>query len=98
MVFAFLPIELRALAARLAAAVVLAAPLAACSSFDINDFNPFAPERYKMKVEPDVPATQIYDQGLARLANENPGDAAKKFTDLGKSYPDSDWSKKALIM
>jgi outer membrane protein assembly factor BamD len=98
MFFAFLPIESRALAARLAAAVVLAAPLAACSSFDINDFNPFAPERYKMKVEPDVPPSQIYDQGLARLAKEDGSGAAKKFNDLSKNYPDSDWSKKALIM
>ncbi len=45
-----------------------------------------------------MPATQIYDQGLARLAKEDGSGAAKKFADLGKNYPDSDWSKKALIM
>ncbi len=51
MLFAFLPIEPRMRAARFIAAVVLVAPLAACGSFDINDYNPFGAERYKMKVE-----------------------------------------------
>jgi outer membrane protein assembly factor BamD len=98
MFFAFLPTESKTRAARLAAACLLVAPLAGCGSFDINDYNPFAPEKYKMKVEPEVPPSQAYDQGLARLAKEDGSGAAKKFIDLGKSYPDSDWSKKALIM
>jgi outer membrane protein assembly factor BamD len=95
---AFLSTGSRARTARLAAAAVIVAPLAACSSFDINDYNPFGAERYKMKVEAEVPPSQTYDQGLARLAKEDGSGAAKKFTELGKNYPDSDWSKKALIM
>jgi outer membrane protein assembly factor BamD len=51
-----------------------------------------------MVVEPIVPASQVYDQGLAKLANGNPGEAAKKFTDLGKKYPGSDWARKGLLM
>jgi outer membrane protein assembly factor BamD len=101
MFFAFLPTESKARVARLAAACVLVSPLAACgslSNFDISDYNPFAPEKYKMKVEPEVPPSALYDQGLARLAKEDGSGAAKKFGDLSKSYPDSDWSKKALIM
>jgi len=101
MFFASFPLESKGRAARLAAIVVLAAPLAACGSlgsFDIADYNPFAAEKYKMKVEPDVPASQIYDQGLARLAKDDGSGAAKKFADLGKNYPDSDWSKKGLLM
>ncbi len=97
----FLPTESRARAMRLAMAVMFAAPLVACgslSSFDMSDLNPFGPEKYKMKVEPDVPASQIYDQGLARLAKEDGSGAAKKFAELSKNYPDSDWSKKALLM
>jgi outer membrane protein assembly factor BamD len=85
----------------MAAAIIVTAPLAACSSvsnFDINDYNPFAPEKYKMRVEPETPPTTIYDQGLARLAKEDDSGAAKKFTDLSKAYPDSEWSKKALLM
>jgi outer membrane protein assembly factor BamD len=70
--------------------------LAGCSMFD--DFNPFGAERYKAVIEPDVPASKVYDQGLAKLANGAPQDAAKKFTDLGKQYPGSDWARKGLIM
>jgi outer membrane protein assembly factor BamD len=98
MFFRFLPIESQTRAVRLAAAVAVVAPLAACGSFDINDYNPFGAEKYKMKIEPDVPPSAIYDQGLARLAKEDGSGAAKKFVDLGKAYPDSDWSKKALLM
>lgn len=70
--------------------------MAGCSIFD--DFNPFGAERYKAVIEPDVPASKVYDQGLAKLANGAPQDAAKKFTDLGKQYPGSDWARKGLIM
>ncbi len=78
-------------------AVALAsAPLGACSTID--DLNPFGPEKYKTKIEPDVPPTAMYDQGLARLQKGDGAGAAKKFTDLGKQYPYSDWSKKGLLM
>src|SRR5277367_396520 len=70
--------------------------LAGCSIFD--EFNPFGAERYKMVIEPDVPASKVYDQGLAKLANGAPADAAKKFTDLGTQFPDSDWARKGLLM
>ena len=73
-----------------------AAALASCSMFD--DFNPFGGEKYKMVIEPDVPASKAYDQGLAQLANGAPQDAAKKFTDLGEKFPDSDWARKGLLM
>src|SRR5271170_282593 len=70
--------------------------LAGCSIFD--EFNPFGAERYKAVIEPDVPASKVYDQGLAKLANGAPQEAAKKFTDLGKQYPGSDWARKGLLM
>ena len=101
MSFAVLPMDLKARAARLAVAFLVIAPLAGCSTisqFDISDFNPFGAEKYKMKVEADVPPTTVYDQGLARLAKEDGSGAAKKFTDLSKNYPYSDWSKKGLLM
>ena len=79
-----------------ALALGLAAMLAGCST--LQDWNPFAGERYKMEVEPVVPASQVYDQGLAKLAGGDPGEAAKKFTDLGKKYPGSDWARKGLLM
>ena len=50
-----------------------------------------------MEVTPDVPASKTYDQGLDKLANGSPSEAAKKFTDLGKQYPSSDWARKGLL-
>jgi outer membrane protein assembly factor BamD len=67
-----------------------------CSLFD--QFNPFGGEKYKMEITPDVPASKTYDQGLEKLANGSAAEAAKKFTDLGKQYPTSDWARKGLLM
>jgi len=77
-------------------AAACAATLSGCST--LQDFNPFAGEKYKMEVEPVVPASTAYDQGLAKLANGDPTEAAKKFTELGKKYPGSDWARKGLLM
>ncbi len=82
-----------AAAAALAAIAFFAS---ACSMID--QFNPFGAEKYKMEIVPDTPASKLYDQGLEKLANGSPQDAAKKFTDLGKQYPSSDWARKGLLM
>ena len=51
-----------------------------------------------MEIVPEVPAEQLYNQGLARLEGRDFEGAAKKFGDLDKQYPYSEWSRKALIM
>jgi outer membrane protein assembly factor BamD len=79
-----------------AAFVAIALSGSGCSLFD--QFNPFGSEKYKMEVTPDVPASKTYDEGLQKLANGAPSEAAKKFTDLGKQYPTSDWARKGLLM
>lgn len=76
------------------AAIVVGA--SACSMID--EFNPFGTEKYHMEIVPDIPASKTYDQGLEKLANGSPQEAAKKFTDLGKQYPGSDWARKGLLM
>src|SRR4029077_6729928 len=88
------PLAHRSLAG--AAFIVIALTGSGCSMFD--QFNPFGGEKYKMEVTPDVPASKTYDQGLEKLANGSPSEAAKKFTDLGKQYPSSDWARKGLLM
>ena len=80
----------------LAASAAIAAGASACSMFD--QFNPFGTEKYKMEITPDTPASKTYDQGLEKLANGAPQEAAKKFTELGKKYPESDWARKGLLM
>ena len=83
--------------------VIVAAALAAlglCASACsmIDQFNPFGTEKYKMEIVPDTPASKTYNQGLEKLANGSASEAAKKFTELGKQYPGSDWARKALLM
>jgi outer membrane protein assembly factor BamD len=82
----------------LVGAALLAIALSGSACSMIDQFNPFGAEKYKMEVTPDVPASKTYDQGLEKLANGAPAEAAKKFTDLGKQYPSSDWARKGLLM
>ena len=81
-----------------AVAAFIALALAGSGCSMIDQFNPFGSEKYKMEVTPDVPASKTYDQGLDKLANGSPAEAAKKFTELGKQYPSSDWARKGLLM
>ena len=78
--------------------LLIAIAFAGSSCSMIDQFNPFGTEKYKMEITPDTPASKTYDQGLQKLANGAPGDAAKKFTDLGKQYPSSDWAQKGQLM
>ena len=81
----------------LVAILCLGAPLMACST--IEGLNPFGGgEKYETKLLADVPAEDIYNQGLARLNSNDTDGAAKKFGDLEKQYPFSQWSKKGLLM
>ena len=85
----------------LAGAALLAIALTASACSMIENFNPmglFGGEKYKMEITPDTPASKTYDEGLQKLANGSPSEAAKKFTDLGKQYPSSDWARKGLLM
>ena len=86
------------MALRTAPVVALAAvPLAGCSTLD--SINPFgAGEKYETKILAETPASDIYDQGLARLQKKDGAGAAKKFSELDKQYPFSDWSRKGLMM
>jgi outer membrane protein assembly factor BamD len=98
-----IPLTAAKLAARRGAALaaVIAIALAGSGCSMIDQFNPmglFGGEKYKMEVTPDVPASKTYDEGLQKLANGAPSEAAKKFTDLGKQYPSSDWARKGLLM
>ena len=78
----------------LIAAALTAIGLCASACSMIDQFNPFGTEKYKMEIVPDTPASKTYNQGLEKLANGSPSEAAKKFTELGKQYPGSDWARK----
>jgi outer membrane protein assembly factor BamD len=72
---------------RLIALVLIAGALGACSLFD------------KDTVIPDEPADKLYNEGLFLLnSKKDPKEAAKKFEEVDRQHPYSEWARKALIM
>ncbi len=72
---------------RLAALALVAIALGACSLFD------------KDAVVPDEPADKLYNEGLYLLnSKKDPKPAAKKFEEVDRQHPYSEWARKSLIM
>jgi outer membrane protein assembly factor BamD len=85
--------------AAVVAAMAISLPASADSWLDsINPMNLFKGEKYEPKVVPDVSAEDLYNQGLARLQNKDYDAAAKKFAEIDKQFPYSQWQRKALLM
>src|ERR1700676_2821561 len=79
--------------ARAIALTVVLAPLAACSSF--GDF--FASKDDEVYVE--EPADKLYNEGLYLLNDKRDyKTAAKRFEEVDRQHPYSDWARKSLIM
>ncbi len=79
--------KLRALAGCLALALVVA-PLMGCSYFNKDD-----------DLVPDTPADKLYNEGLFLLNNrQDYREAAKKFDEVDRQNPYSDWARKSLLM
>jgi outer membrane protein assembly factor BamD len=77
--------------ARVAAIALAALMLAGCSG--LNLFNP------KDDQPPDEAADKLYNQGVFLLNEEKDyKGAAKKFEEVDRQHPYSDWARKALIM
>lgn len=73
--------------ARLAALVLVTAALGGCSLFD------------KDVILPDEPADKLYNEGLYLLnSKKDPKTAAKKFEEVDRQHPYSEWARKSLIM
>lgn len=86
---------------RLTKLALVCLALAGCDTIgdSISALNPFdKPEVYKPEIRPEVPADQIYNEGLAYLQKNEYEGASKKFGELDRQYPFSLWSKKALIL
>lgn len=91
-----LPISVSRGAFRVGVAALLGFGLAGCSTFDA--LNPFSGEKYEQKILKDTPAETLYNQGLVRLEKGDGEIAAKRFAAIDRQQPNSEWSKKALIM
>jgi len=77
--------------ARVLAVAVMAASLGACSSFDMFSKKDDTP--------PDEPADRLYNEGLYLLnAKKDARDAVKKFEEVDRQHPYSEWARKSLIM
>ncbi len=80
-------------------AVLAAGPLALAGCDSLASLNPFdTTEKYVMKVEPDVPAEKVYDDGLGRMKSGDHEGATRKFAQLSRNYPYSEWARRGLIM
>jgi outer membrane protein assembly factor BamD len=80
----------RAVTARLLALALLAIPLGACSYFNFASTEPLAP---------DEPADKLYNEGVFLLnQRQDYKAAAKKFEEVERQHPYSDWARKSLIM
>ncbi len=55
-------------------------------------------EKYKTEITPVTPAEDLYNQGLLFLKRNDFENAAKKFGELEKQYPFSQWARKGLLM
>jgi len=79
--------------ARAVALVVVLAPLGACSTF--SDF--FSAKDDDNYVE--EPADKLYNEGLFLLNDKHEfKSAAKKFEEVDRQHPYTDWARKSLIM
>jgi len=72
-------------AAAMLGMVLVAATLAGCA----ND---------KDVIPPDEPAEKIYNEGLTLMRKGDLDAAAKRFEDLDRTHPYSEWARKALLM
>jgi outer membrane protein assembly factor BamD len=83
--------------ARASILVLLGLSLGACSNFSgFSGFNLFGT---KDDTPPDEPADRLYNEGLYYLNSEHkPKDAIKKFEEVDRQHPYSDWARKSLIM
>lgn len=82
-----------------AVAMVVSLPASADSWMDaLNPLKLFSGEKYKTTIVPDIPADDLYNQGLARLQAKDYDSASKKFAEIEKKYPFSQWQRKASLM
>lgn len=72
---------------RFALLVAVAMPMAACSMFN-----------KKEELEPDEPADQLYSEGLKGLNEGDFDKAKKKFSEVDRQHPYTDWGRKSVLM
>jgi outer membrane protein assembly factor BamD len=88
-----------ALCLRLLAAATVAAALSGCaSSSTLPSFASLFGGEDKNATPPDEPADKLYNEGLTLLQQKEYNDAAKKFEEVDRQHPYSEWGRKSLLM
>jgi outer membrane protein assembly factor BamD len=81
------------------AALCLMAAMPLSHADPIDDlFNFLKPSSKEEEIKPTVPAEQIYNEGLELQKREQWKSAAKKFLEIDKNEPYSEWAKKGRLM
>ena len=76
---------------RAVAVLLLALSVGACGSLDLFG--------KKDDVAPDEPPERLYNEGLYLLnQKKDPKEAVKKFEEVDRQHPYSEWARKALLM
>lgn len=75
--------------ALLAVVIALALPAGGCANLFGDD---------KAVIVPDEPADKLYNEGLTLLNKQEYTDAAKKFEEVDRQHPYSEWARKSLLM
>lgn len=84
---------------RFAAVLLAGLTLSACETMqNLNPLAMFEDRGPKSDIGVEQPAEVLYNDGLGRLEKKQYEAAAKKFVELDKQYPYSEWSRKSLIL
>jgi outer membrane protein assembly factor BamD len=85
---------------RLLAAAALGLSLAGCSSssMQLPSFANLFGSGDKNVTPPDEPADKLYNEGLTLVQQKEWKDAAKKFEEVDRQHPYSEWGRKSLLM
>jgi outer membrane protein assembly factor BamD len=78
--------ELRGAGFRSLIALAAAVALSACAAKEIEP------------ILPDEPADKLYNEGLTLLNRNEYADAVKKFEEVDRQHPYSEWARKSLLM
>lgn len=73
-------------------AALVSPALAGCSSFDF--FN----EKKELTALPDEPADKLYNEALFEMNSRKYDEAVKKFTEVDKQHPYSEFARKSVMM
>ncbi len=74
--------------------------LAGCGSLGMSDFSlsNLWGDKKDDELLPDQPADQLYNEGLTLLNKKDFRAAAKKFEEVDRQHPYSEWGRKSLLM